>query len=68
MSRTLPRPMSHYYQRLAKLSTLPSWQRAESTEPVGPERGHVRHRQDIYPELARSVTTRPTRLACSAVR
>ena len=55
MSQTLaPADVSHYYQRLADLSTLPFWQRPEITEPSGPERGHVWHWQDIYPELARS--------------
>jgi gentisate 1,2-dioxygenase len=55
MSHTLaPADVSHYYQRLAELSTLPFWQREEFTEPTGPERGHVWHWQDVYPELARS--------------
>jgi hypothetical protein len=27
--------VSHYYQRLAELSTLPFWQRREVTEPTG---------------------------------
>ncbi len=50
MSRTLaPADVSHYYQRLAELSTLPSWQREEFTEPAGPERGHLWHWQDVYP-------------------
>jgi gentisate 1,2-dioxygenase len=55
MSQTLaPADVSHYYQRLAELSTLPFWQRDEITEPSGPERGHVWPWQDVYPELARS--------------
>ena len=55
MSHTLaPAGVSHYYQRLAELSTLPFWQREEFTEPSGPERGHVWHWHDVYPELARS--------------
>ena len=55
MSQTLaPADVSHYYQRLAELSTLPFWQREEFTEPARPERGHVWHWQDVYPELARS--------------
>ena len=55
MSHTLaPADASHYYQRLAELSTLPFWQREEFTEPAGPERGHVWRWQDVYPELARS--------------
>ena len=55
MSQTLaPADVSHYYQRLAELSTLPFWQREEFTEPTGPERGHVWHWQDVYPELAAS--------------
>ena len=55
MSHTLaPADVSHYYQRLAELSTLPFWQREEFTEPAGPERGHVWHWRDVYPELARS--------------
>ena len=55
MSHTLaPADVSQYYQRLAELSTLPFWQREEFTEPAGPERGHVWHWQDVYPELARS--------------
>jgi len=49
-----PADVSHYYQRLAELSTLPFWQLPEITEPSGPERGHVWHWNDIYPELARS--------------
>src|SRR5271170_3408090 len=36
MSHTLtPADVSHYYQRLAELSTLPFWQREEFTEPAG---------------------------------
>jgi gentisate 1,2-dioxygenase len=55
VSHTLaPADVSHYYQRLAELSTLPFWQREEVTEPAGPERGHVWRWQDVYPELARS--------------
>jgi gentisate 1,2-dioxygenase len=55
MSHTLaPADVSYYYQRLTELSTLPFWQREEFTEPAGPERGHVWHWQDVYPELARS--------------
>jgi gentisate 1,2-dioxygenase len=46
--------VSHYYQRLAELSTLPFWQVPEITEPAGPERGHVWHWQDVHPELVRS--------------
>ncbi len=46
--------VSHYYQRLAELSTLPFWQLPDVTEPAGPERGHVWHWRDIHPELARS--------------
>ena len=55
MSHTVaPADVSHYYQRLAELSTLPFWQREEFAEPAGPERGHVWRWQDVYPELARS--------------
>jgi gentisate 1,2-dioxygenase len=55
VSHTLaPADVSHYYQRLAELSTLPFWQREEVTEPAGPERGHVWRWHDVYPELARS--------------
>ena len=55
MGHTLsPADVSHYYQRLAELSTVPFWRREEFTEPAGPERGHVWHWQDVYPELARS--------------
>ena len=55
MNHTLaPADVSHYYQRLAELSTLPFWQLPDITEPTGPERGHVWHWRDIYPELARS--------------
>lgn len=55
MSNTLATAdASHYYQRLAELSTVPFWQRAEFTEPAGPERGHVWHWHDIYPELVRT--------------
>jgi gentisate 1,2-dioxygenase len=49
-----PAGVSHYYQRLAELSTLPFWQLPDFGEPSGPERGHVWHWPDIYPELARS--------------
>jgi gentisate 1,2-dioxygenase len=49
-----PADVSHYYQRLAELSTLPFWQRPDITEPTGAERGHVWHWHDVYPELARS--------------
>ena len=49
-----PADVSHYYQRLAELSTLPFWQLPDITEPSRPKRGHVWHWQDIYPELARS--------------
>src|SRR6201986_1827195 len=45
-----PADASHYYQRLAELATLPFWQREEFTEPAGPERGHVWHWQEIYPQ------------------
>src|SRR6201986_4230305 len=55
MSHTLaPADVSHYYQRLAELSTLPFWQREEFTEPAGPERGHVWHWHGGDPEPARS--------------
>jgi gentisate 1,2-dioxygenase len=55
MSQTLaPADASHYYQRLAELSTVPFWQREEFTEPAGPEHGHVWHWHDLYPELAKS--------------
>jgi gentisate 1,2-dioxygenase len=55
MNQTLaPADVSHYYQRLADLSTLPFWRVPEITEPAGSERGHVWHWLDIYPELARS--------------
>ena len=49
-----PAGVSHYYRRLAELSTLPFWQLPDITEPSRPKRGHVRHWPDIYPELARS--------------
>ena len=59
MSRTLaPADVSHYYQRLAELSTLPSWQREEFTEPAGPERGHLWHWQDVYPSSPGPVSRR----------
>ena len=55
MTSTLaPADVADYYQRLAELSTLPFWQAPEITEPAGPERGHVWHWQDVYPQLARS--------------
>jgi hypothetical protein len=39
MSHTLaPADASHYYQRLAELSTVPLWQGEKFTEPAGPER------------------------------
>jgi gentisate 1,2-dioxygenase len=46
--------VSHYYQRLAELSTLPFWQLPDIAGPAGPERGHVWHWHDIHPELTRS--------------
>ncbi len=49
-----PAGVSHYYRRLAELSTLPFWQLPDFGEPSGTERGHVWHWQDIYPEFARS--------------
>jgi gentisate 1,2-dioxygenase len=55
MSQTLTSAdVPHHYQRLADLSTLPFWQLPDITEPAGPERCHVWHWHDIYPELARS--------------
>jgi gentisate 1,2-dioxygenase len=55
MSQTLaPADVSHYYQRLADLSTLPFWQLPDFTEPAGLERGHVWSWREVYPELARS--------------
>jgi len=55
MTQTLtPADVAHYYQRLAELSTLPFWQLPDITEPAGPERGHVWHWHDIYPELTQS--------------
>jgi gentisate 1,2-dioxygenase len=55
MTQTLtPADASHYYQRLAELSTLPFWQLPDITDPAGPERGHVWHWHDIHPELMRS--------------
>jgi len=55
MTSTLaPADISDYYQRLAELSTPPFWQAPEITEPAGPERGHVWHWQEVYPELVRS--------------
>ena len=70
MSQTLaPADVSHYYQRLADLSTLPFWQLTEITEPSGPERGHVWHWQDVYPELVTVPRHRRTRRPpCSAAR
>jgi gentisate 1,2-dioxygenase len=55
MTQTLaPADVSHYYQRLAELSTLPFWQLPDITDPAGPEHGHVWHWHDIHPELTRS--------------
>jgi gentisate 1,2-dioxygenase len=55
MTQTLtPADVSHYYQRLAELSTLPFWQLPEVAEPAGPERGHVWSWHDIHPALTRS--------------
>lgn len=63
MSQTLtPADVSHYYQRLTDLSTVPFWQLPDITEPAGPERGHVWSWQDVYPNSpgpARSWTDRP---------
>jgi gentisate 1,2-dioxygenase len=57
MIQTLaPADVSHYYQRLTELSTLPFWQLPDITDPAGPERGHVWHWHDIHPELTRSRT------------
>jgi gentisate 1,2-dioxygenase len=55
MSQTIaPADVSHYYQRLADLSTVPFWRLPELTEPSGPERAHVWSWREVYPELARS--------------
>jgi gentisate 1,2-dioxygenase len=55
MSQTLtPADVSHYYQRLTDLSTLPFWQLPDFTTPAGPEQGHVWAWRDIHPELART--------------
>ena len=55
MSQTLTSAdVSHYYQRLADLSTLPFWQLPDFTAPKGPERAHVWAWNEVYPELARS--------------
>jgi gentisate 1,2-dioxygenase len=55
MTQTLaPADVSHYYQRLAELSTLPFWQLPDITDPAGPEHGHVWHWQHIHPELTRT--------------
>jgi gentisate 1,2-dioxygenase len=55
MTQTLaPADVSHYYQRLTELSTLPFWQLPDITDPAGPEHGHVWHWHDIHPELTRS--------------
>jgi gentisate 1,2-dioxygenase len=55
MTQTLtPADVSHYYKRLAELSTLPFWQLPDIADPDGPERGHVWHWHDIHPELTRS--------------
>lgn len=55
MSQTLtPADVSHYYQRLTDLSTLPFWQLPDLTAPAGPERGHVWAWRDVHPELART--------------
>ena len=65
MSQTLaPADASHYYQRLAELSTLPFWQREEFTEPAGPERGHVCCLLEGLPGGAR---TQPRRETASSV-
>ena len=49
-----PAGVSHYYRRLAELSTLPFRQLPDTAEPSRPKRGHVWHWPDIYPGLARS--------------
>jgi gentisate 1,2-dioxygenase len=55
MTQTLaPADVSHYYQRLAELSTLPFWQLPDITDTAGPERGHAWSWHDILPALTRS--------------
>ena len=62
MSHTLaPADASHYYQRLAELSTLPFWQREEVTEPAGTGRTSI-------PSSPGPANSRPTRPTCNAAR
>jgi len=69
MSHALaPADVSHYYQRLAELSTLPFWQREEFTEPAGPERVTSGTGRTSIPSSPGPASSRPTQPACSAAR
>ena len=69
MSHTLaPADVSHYYQRLAELSTLPFWQREEFTEPAGPSAGTSGTGRTSIPSSPGPAKSRPTRPTCSAAR
>ena len=69
MSHTLaPADASHYYQRLAELSTLPFWQREEFTEPACPSAGTSGTGRTSIPSSPGPVNSRPTRPACNAAR
>jgi hypothetical protein len=64
MSHALaPADSSHYYQRLAELSTLPFWQREEFTEPAGPSAGTSGTGMTSTPSSPGPVSSPPTRPA-----
>ena len=69
MSHTVaPADVSHYYQRLAELSTLPFWQREEFTEPPAPSSDTSGTGRTSIPSSPGPVNSRPTPPACNAAR
>jgi hypothetical protein len=69
MSHTVaPANASHYYQRLAELSTLPFWQREGSPSPLAPSAGTSGTGRTSILSWPGPVNSRPTRLSCSAAR
>jgi hypothetical protein len=61
-----PADVSHYYQRLAELSTLPFWQREEFTDPADPSAGTSGTGMTPIPSSPVPASSRPTRPACNA--